>query len=399
MPKRIAFLKFSIIAASSVTAMSAIAPALPAIRTAFESQTGADLLVKLVLTLPALFIAVSSPIAGIAIDRWGAKPVMAGSLILYGISGSSGLYLGSLFIILASRAFLGMAVAGIITSCTVLIGDHFVEKERDTFIGYQFAFMALGGVFMMIAGGILADIHWRAPFVVYLASFAILPSALYPMPHTFPARSDARVVSGNGISKFEIIRRFLPIYMLTFLSMVLFYMIPAFVPFYMDRFLEVTGTKIGIAVASEALIGAIVSSRYRFVRHYLGVNAIFFLLFGFMGAGFAMIFLANSYIQIIIAMFIVGLGVGLLQPNINNWVLLHADISYRGKAIGGLNASFFLGQFFCPVLMQPLSNLVGLESAFGTAGLILFAIMFFFIATLLREKKYSRLNSNHRRIS
>ena len=104
----------TILLGSTMTAMAGatIAPALPEINLVFQDVPDADLLVKLVLTLPALLIAIGAPFSGFLSDRWGRKPVLITALILYGLAGTSGYVLDSMFGILVGRALLGVAVAG-----------------------------------------------------------------------------------------------------------------------------------------------------------------------------------------------------------------------------------------------------------------------------------------------
>lgn len=68
---------------SSMTVMAGatIAPALPQIQQFFHKGPDAEFWVKLMLTLPALFTAISAPFAGIIIDRFGRKPLLIGAVI------------------------------------------------------------------------------------------------------------------------------------------------------------------------------------------------------------------------------------------------------------------------------------------------------------------------------
>ena len=110
-------LKLTLLLTSTLTVMAGatIAPSLPGMEKHFSELgvANAELLVRLVLTFPALFIMIGSPIAGIIIDKFGRKPPLAASVLLYGLAGSSGSYLESLELILVGRALLGLAVAGV----------------------------------------------------------------------------------------------------------------------------------------------------------------------------------------------------------------------------------------------------------------------------------------------
>ena len=124
----------------TVMAGATIAPALPQMHTAFATTPHIDLLVKLLLSVHALFIAISAPFAGWLMDRWGRKPVLIGAVVLYGLAGSSGFYCDSLYAIFIGRAFLGIAVAGIMSGFTTLIGDYYSGDRLHRIMGLQAAF-------------------------------------------------------------------------------------------------------------------------------------------------------------------------------------------------------------------------------------------------------------------
>ena len=99
-------LKLTLLLTSSLTIMSVItiSAALPQMAAAFSDVKNSAFLVKLVLTLPALMIALFSPITGRFIDRYGRLRILWFALVLYAISGSAGYYLNNLYQILISRA-------------------------------------------------------------------------------------------------------------------------------------------------------------------------------------------------------------------------------------------------------------------------------------------------------
>jgi MFS family permease len=110
------------------------------------TEPQSEILTKLILTVPALFIAVCAPPAGLFIDRFGRMKLMRAALIGYGLSGTAVLFLQDIYLILVSRALLGVAVAGVMTTTITLIADYFSGMERDEFMGLQGAFVTLSGL-------------------------------------------------------------------------------------------------------------------------------------------------------------------------------------------------------------------------------------------------------------
>jgi len=128
--------------------------------------------------MPALIIAFSAPFSGFLADKAGRKSLLIFGLILYAIAGNTGLYLSDLYLLIAGRALLGIAVAAIMLASVTLVGDYFIDKARSRFLGIQASFMAAGGIVFLVSEGLLADIHWRWPFAIYAVSLGILFMAL-----------------------------------------------------------------------------------------------------------------------------------------------------------------------------------------------------------------------------
>lgn len=114
--------KAAILGASSLTVLAGaiVAPALPSIALHFQDHPQSELLVRLIVTLPALAIALTASPMGWAADRLGKKRLLFLALGVYLMAGLSGVWLESLELILAGRFLLGMAVAGILTASIFL---------------------------------------------------------------------------------------------------------------------------------------------------------------------------------------------------------------------------------------------------------------------------------------
>jgi len=78
-------IKITLLLSSSLTIMAGatIAPSLPQIQQVFANNPQSEFLTKIILTIPALFIAMFSPVVGALIDRFGRLKLMLSSLILY----------------------------------------------------------------------------------------------------------------------------------------------------------------------------------------------------------------------------------------------------------------------------------------------------------------------------
>ncbi|MEA5570929.1 MFS transporter [Calothrix sp. UHCC 0171] len=363
--------KSTLLIISTLTVMSGatIAPSLPAMREYFANIPNADYLVRLALTLPALFIALGAPLVGIIIDRFGRKPLLLLALILYGLAGSSGLVLNSLNLILVGRALLGISVAGIMTTATTLIADYYIGTARAHFLGLQAAFMGLGGVFFLSFGGFIADRNWRYPFGIYLISLLLVPCALIFL--TEPKRNQPVTVEKEMVSDTP---QYLPLnlvfitYGVGIITQVVFYLIPVQLPFYLKQLFGAGASESGIAIALATLLSAIASLLYRQIKAKLSFTAIYGIAFLNMGIGYYFISLGTAYPVVLLGLAVAGSGLGLLMPNMNFCLTSVTPDAMRGKILSGVTTSLFLGQFLSPVLSQPLSGRIGLANTYASAG-------------------------------
>lgn len=360
--------KATLLLSSSLTVMAGatIAPSLPAMRDHFAATPNADYWVRLVLTVPALFIAVSAPLVGTLIDRFGRKPLLALAVLLYGISGSSGVVLNEIGMILVGRVLLGFSVAGIMTTATALIADYYVGADRAQFLGFQAAFMGLGGVVFLSLGGFLSDLNWRLPFLIYLLALLILPLVVFILPE--PDRTaNAQSSTGEPTGRFPWRLAGLT-YAAALLSQIVFYLIPVQLPFHLKQLVSASASQSGMAIALATLFSAASAISYKQVKARLSFISIYTIAFLLMAVGYIVISLALTYNIVLVGLAIAGSGLGLLTPNMNVCLTSITPSNLRGRVLGGLTTAFFLGQFVSPILSQPLSGMMGLALTYRLAG-------------------------------
>ena len=371
--------RFTLLAAASLTVMAGatIAPSIPALQAHFAAVPNADLLARLVLTIPGLFIAIFAPLAGFIADRFGRLRLLFSSALLYAVAGASGLVLDSLTGILVGRALLGAAVAGTMTAAITLVGDYFVGDARNRFMGIQAAFMGFGGVVFLAAGGLLADLHWRGPFAIYLAALALLPlivATLYEPDMRADGRGDGAAAASErapyGLMAF--------LYGLSLVSMSVFYIIPTQLPFYLLEFGITAPSRSGLAIACFTLGAAIAALAYRPIKARLSYQAIFGIAFAVQAVTYAVVASTDSYAVILLALVFGGAGAGIAWPSFSLWLLARVPASLRGRAMGGLTMSLFFGQFLSPLLTQPAARAFGLAATFALASatVAVFALAF-----------------------
>lgn len=376
-------MKLTLLLVSSLTIMSiiTISPALPQMAIAFADVENSELLVKLVLTIPALFIAIFSPITGRLIDKHGRLKILWFSMFLYAVAGSSGYYLIDIYSIIISRVLLGVAVGMSMTIVITLIADYFEGQERQKFVGMQIAFMSMGGILFIGLGGVLADIGWRVPFLIYLFSLLVLPMAVMFLVEPTLVKKDTQV--NTNVKSPSIIWM---LFFNTMLMWIIFFLIPVQIPFYLKAIGTEKNSLIGAAIASSTLFSAISSISYSKIKSKFSFLAIFSIGYLLMAAGFFTVSISSSYGFVVVAMMLCGLGMGMMIPNTNMWVMKIAPPEIRGKEIGKLTTFWFFGQFISPIVIFPVLQVLPLSSTFMAGAGLLFVVSLGFLVFQLSKR-------------
>jgi MFS family permease len=176
------------------------------------------------------------------------------------------------------------------------------------------------------------------------------------------------------------------IYALTFLTMVVFYMIPVQLPFYLKSFGQVSNTQTGLAIAASTLASAIVSMRYGKIKTHLSFTGVLICLYLLLGLGYVTISWAASYPFVLLGLVIAGSGLGLLLPNMNVWLNAKTPIASRGRVLGGLTTCMFLGQFCSPIVSQPIAQKIGLGVTYGVAGVAMWVLAIVLVGASVKRR-------------
>ena len=229
----------------SVLGAVLIAPVLPQMTDYFSSTAGAEILVPIVLTVPALMIGLAAPFAGLIVDALDRKRLLIGALVAYSVFGTAPLYLNSLGAIIGSRVLVGLCEAAIMTCCTTLIGDYWAGAQRARALGLQTLVAALSATVFLAVGGALGSSGWRTPFWLYLIAILLAApmSRLIWQPAAHPRAQRA------GRRRLEPLpwRQILVPCLVTIFAGVIFYALIVQLSFVLT----------GVAVASTATIGLI----------------------------------------------------------------------------------------------------------------------------------------------
>ncbi|MHA6719979.1 MFS transporter [Sphingomonas sp. RS6] len=331
----------------------ALVPVLPLLLREFAAVPGSAVLVPVALTVPALCIALFSPVAGALSDRRGRKPVLIAALILYGVVGALPLLLANLYAILASRVVLGLAEAAIMTVSTAMLGDYFEGPRRERWIATQMAAVSVSAIALVAIGGALGEaLGARGPFLLYVVALpiaaAVAAMLFEPVHRSASRQAKARLPLGA----------ILPVLLITIAVGVLFYTIIVQVGPIIERSGVTSPGLIGLAAAGTNLGVAIGSILFGRVKAHAGPRLLAAGL-ALVAAGYAGAALAPGLGAITGFAILACVGSGLMLPNMLAWVMRRLPAAARGSGTGAWTGAFFLGQFAAPLITTLLVPVTG----------------------------------------
>ena len=378
------FALFSV-SAMTVLGSTAIAPALPNLEKHFLDIENIEFLVKLVLTIPAIFIVFFSPISGYLFDRYNRLKLIYPAIIIWSISGVSGFFLDNIYYILISRAIFGIATAFVMTGSSALLADYYTGIKREKALRLQNFYTAFGGTLFLIMGGFLSNINWRYPFLVYILGFVIFIFAFIILFE--PQKNKKTSLNHADSNKFNFFT-FLPINMLSFFGMSLFYIVPTQIPFMIINVLHKSGEYVGNSLALSSIVTALTSLLYARIRQYLSLDNMYVLGFSIVGIGLCIINIFHSYFMLLIALICMGFGLAIFLVTNSSWLFSLTNETNRAKAYGFLASSVFIGQFLSPIITQPIVEVFGLINMFLIFGLTsLLIATTFVIKSFIKNKR------------
>ena len=373
----------------SVLGAVLIAPVLPQMTDAFADTPGVDVLVPIVLTVPALFIGLAAPFAGVIVDRVDRKRLLLIAMVAYALFGTAPLYLNSLGAIVGSRVLVGICEAAIMTCCTTLIGDYWTGPKRSKYLGLQTLVAALAATVFLALGGVLGANGWRTPFWMYvIALILVIPMAKLLWQ---PARP-SNYVKGESLGPVPW-RKLLGPCLVTLFGGIVFYALIVELSFVLtDVGITSTATIGGISAAMSlaTAAGAIVFGKLSRLSPRVFLPIEFILA----AAGLIIVFATTSVAVITVGAIITGFGTGMLLPTLLTWAVNRLTFLQRGRGVGIWTGTLFIGEFLSPLIIAALAaKTSGLQAGLavlGGAAAIMAAVTFFAL-----RRNTERLDESH----
>ena len=339
----------------TVMAGAAVAPALNVIKEHFcdVNQT----LVQMIISIPALFIALTGFAFPKLSQKFKAKELVLAGLLLYVVGGCAAGLFSNIYIILVFRALVGVGVGIIMPLSTGLLSFYFAPNEQDKLMGYSSAMNQMGGVVATLISGVLANISWRASFLVYMMGFISMVLCLLFLPNDKISGKREEQKSKGIFSEYYV-------YIIgIFLLMVTFFVYPSVFAIETAKENIIPQRFIAVIMAGMDFIAFLGGLLFVHIKRAMGsitrfVAPTMFLL------GYLSLFIVGGWIGAIVGSVFIGFANGLGIPFIISSASQKAGKTAAITVMPLISMAMYLAQFVTPMAL----SLVSFVSPYAVAG-------------------------------
>ena len=338
----------------TVMAAAAIAPAMGIIRQHFASAP--DMLVQLIISLPALFIILTNllflPISRVLRTR----AIAIIGLVLYVAAGTGCFFVDNIHLLLLMRALLGVSVGLIMPLSTGLLSYFYPPEEQARLMGLSAAMNQMGGVVGTLLAGMLASIAWNYAFLVYLFGLIALVMIVCWLPNEKLGSSNKR---GKVFEPRQLLKFHPSVIGMLLLTMV-FFVFPTNFAIITSRQLQLDTTAITLIMVALDLLAFFVGLVFGHLMHRFRTSIKFFPPIVLI-IEYAFYAEASNVAMLLIGSAFIGVGNGIGVPYLLTIASIKGGKNSATTVMPLLSASLYLGQFISPILILPLAELL-----FGT---------------------------------
>jgi MFS family permease len=342
------------------------------------------MLIKMILTLPCLFIILVNLVFPIISKKINIKTTALIGLTLYTLGGVFGAFVNDIYVLLFSRALLGMGVGLIMPLSTGLLAYYFGQNEQNKLMGYSFAMNNLGGIIAMSLSGILASIKWNYSFYVYLLGVAVILLVIIYLPKDYISKKEAKI-------KFKLLKQKAFPIISVFLLMIAFYSyITNFAILVTSRgVIQSSGVGIIMSVQSigsifMALIFGYISKQFGDKIKYLGI--------GLFMMAFVMLYLFDNVMIYVISLLFCGSGMGIIMPHMNSNAVKNLNKETAPSIMAIVSIGIYLGQFISPIISSFVMNTFKIQIVKFPYIIAIISVVFILVLTVFEDLKKKPLS-------
>ena len=281
-------------------------------------------------TAPGIVLA---PLFGVLADLHGRRWLLILGLMLFGLAGGAAALAPSYDWVLFWRAIQGVGASALLPLTIVLISDILPEERELHGQGVKVALDRVATIVLPPLGGALALLSWRAAFASFLLVLVLALAAFLWMPETNRRGSDTlrqyltRI--GRAVREPRLTLAFATGFVRFFLDYGLFTYLPLIVALRYGA----TPVMSGALIAMSAVGSIITAISVGHIYHRVAVERLLVLAFFASALSLAVLALVAPLWLVAVAMFVFGLGNGLISPLQKSLMTRRTPPELRGGVI------------------------------------------------------------------
>lgn len=315
-----------------------LTPVLPQIRTQFADAAGADFLTKALVTVFGLSALVGSPMTGRLLKRWGLRNVFLATVIVFIGSGLGGMVSPNLEVLVCARFVGGLAAAVSVAAVYTYILTCFPAGKREWWLGFVTTLGSVWAIVASVLAGELGHYNWRLAFLINLVALPLL--VLVPLAfrkNGIPVSPQHAAVARDRVP----MARMAPSAIVGLISGAIGLGMTVYVPFQLNAVGITDPRAIARFFAFYAVVNAASALLYGYLRRFLAIAGVNFLAFAAAGLAYGLLALWPIAHLRLAELAMLGLGTGLLNPNLAAFAGRRGDAIEKAQSIGIAKAGYF----------------------------------------------------------
>ncbi|MBQ9356071.1 MAG: MFS transporter [Prevotella sp.] len=342
----------------TVMAGAAIAPALGIIKAHFSGAS--ELLVQLIVSMPALLIIVTNLFFLSISRRLRTRTIATTGLLLYVAAGAGCFFVDDIYVLLVMRALLGISVGLIMPLSTGLLAYYFPPEEQARLMGLSAAMNQMGGVVATLLAGLLATVEWNYAFLVYLMGLIAVVMVWLWLPDEQLGSANKRGVPFQPRQ----LLKFHPSVVGMLLLMMIFFIFPTNFAIIARQQTTLSTEAITMIMVGLDVVAFFVGLVFGWLMHTFRQPVKYFAPLFFL-LGYAAYLVPSEFsipntqfsiLLILVGSVCIGIANGVGVPYLNTIASIKGGRNSATTVMPLLSAALYLGQFLSPLIVMPLSK-------------------------------------------
>lgn len=367
-----------------------VSPALPVIGDTFAVS---DAQASLVITAFATGAFLAAPVIGVVADQFDRRRVLVTLLLLYGSVGLLIVAAPSFTVLIGLRFVQGMFGGSILSSIAVtLVGDLYDGVERRRIVGYLLAAVSIGVAIYPTIGGVLSELGWQFPFLMYGWSILVGGLAIKwldsPIVDEDTRSRSRQSLVGYLRDSLETIpkKRAVPLFGAVIVSFSLLNgAVFTAIPFMLTRNYGLASGYIGSLLTVVLLATTVVSMLNGRLSAYASSRMLTSLGFVAYGVGLIMAAFVSSVPALVCVLVVFGVGHGLTLPTIATALTELVPARMRAGLLSLRTSAIVVSQAIGPVLYTSLAPVLSYQVLLFWSGVLSIVGAVVTIAIIIRS--------------